>query len=306
MRSWAWRAVAVSVAAWASTAFAPPAWAEPPDKAVCVSDYERSQELRAAGKLREAEGSLVRCADPACPRFIQNDCTQWLVEVQRDMPTVVLAVKDARGAEAMHVKVSVDGEVLATELDGRALAVDPGKHTFRFEIEGSEPIERQYLIRQAQKARVIEVSFAPEGGNLPEESPYKVVPPLPLREEPPPPVEQNPNEWLRPYSYAAAGVGVLGVMGFVALGVSGKSSENELRRTCVDRCNPDDVDSIRTRYVLADVSLGLGVAGLGTGVVLYLLSRPKTDTTTGSGGRRTVLDVRAGPGTTLVTVSGVY
>jgi hypothetical protein len=283
-----------------------PAAAEPADKADCATTYERSQELRAAGKMREAGETLVRCADPTCPRFIQNDCTQWLVEVQRDMPTVVFAVKDERGSESTRVKVSLDGEVIATELDGRAIAVNPGMHTFRFEIEGASSIERSYVIRQGQKARFLEVSFAPSGGDLPEESPYRAAPqPEPVREEAPK-VEQNPNEWLRPYSYAAAGVGVLGFVGFVALGASGKASEQKLRETCVDRCDPDDVDSIRTRYVLADISLGVGIVGLGTGVALYLLSQPRSDTTMGSSGRRTVLDVRPGPGSTFVTVSGAF
>jgi hypothetical protein len=221
------------------------------------------------------------------------------------MPTVVFAVKDERGSETTHVKVSLDDTVIATELDGRALAVNPGMHTFRFEIDGAAPIEHQYLIRQGQKARFLEVSFAPSGGALSDESPYKDFPQPPPSPEAPK-VERNPNEWLRPYSYVAAGVGVLGLVGFVALGASGRASEDELRETCVDRCDPEDVESIRTRYVLADVSLGVGIVGLGTGVVLYLMSQPKSGATMGSSGRRTVLDVRPGPGSTLVTVSGAF
>jgi len=306
MRSSAWRARVMALATCSASMLAwGTAVAQPADKTDCASTYERSQELRAAGKMREAGETLVKCADPTCPRFIQNDCTQWLVEVQRDMPTVVLAVKDERGEEATHVKVTLDGEVIATELDGRAIAVDPGLHTFGFELAGSPAIEQKYIIRQGQKARILEVSFAPSGGDLPDESPYQSVPlPPPLKEEPP--VPQNPNEWLRPYSYVAAGVGVLGIAGFIALGASGKAKEEELRDTCGTSCNPDDVDSIRTRYVLADVSLGLGIVGLGTGVALFFISQPKSKATTGSSTRRTVLDVRPGPGSVLVTASGAF
>jgi hypothetical protein len=150
------------------------------------------------------------------------------------------------------------------------------------------------------------VSFAPSGGDLPEVSPYKdLFSPAPVKEAPTK-VEPNPNEWLRPYAYAAGGVGLLGIVGFVALGASGRASEQKLRDTCVDKCDPEDVDSIRTRYVLADVSLGLGIVGIGTGVALYLISQPKSSTTMGSSGRRTVLDVRPGPGSTFVTVSGAF
>jgi hypothetical protein len=273
-------AVGLACSLFASTAFA-----EPAAKADCASAYEKSQELRNAGKMRQSEGTLVKCADPTCPGFIQADCTQWLVEVQRDMPTVVIAARDERGSETEHVRVSIDGEVWLTEL--------------------VKPIEQKVLVRQGQKGRAIEVSFAPGGGDIPAESPYADFP----REKEPPNVPPEPRpsgEFLRPYAYVAGGVGLAGVVTFAVLGATGKSRENELRRRCVDQCDPGDVDSIRTKYVVADVALGVGIAGLGSAVALFLLSQPKHDTTTGMRRSRTVFDVRPAPGSAVVTFSGAF
>jgi hypothetical protein len=280
--------------------------AAPPEKTACAAAYERSQELRASGKMRAAQETLVQCADPACPGFIQTDCTQWLVEVQRDTPTVVFAARDQRGEETVHVTISVDGAVLVTELDGQAVALDPGLHTFRFELPGAAPVEQKYLIRQGQKARVIEASFAPRGGDLPDSSPYVGPPPavaVSVSEPEAPPANKAP---LRPYAYIAGGIGVAGVVGFAVLGAVGKSREHHLRDTCGDTCNPSDVDAVRTKYILADISLGVGIAGLVTGVVLFVLSEhPRAPDAVASRPLRG-LDVRTTHDAAMMTYSGVF
>src|SRR6201992_2076638 len=71
--------------------------AEDSKKAQCASAYEKSQELRAAGSLKAAHDMLVVCAQDFCPGFVQSDCAQWLTEVQRDLPTIVVVAKDKAG-----------------------------------------------------------------------------------------------------------------------------------------------------------------------------------------------------------------
>jgi hypothetical protein len=83
---------------------------------------------------------------------------------------------------------------------------------------------------------------------------------------------------LRLPAYIAGGVGALGLVGFVAFGVMGKSQENDLRdRGCAPNCPKEDVDSAKTKYLLADISLGVGIVGIGAGVTLFILSMPKSD-----------------------------
>jgi hypothetical protein len=111
--------------------------AEDPKKAECAAAYEKSQEQRASGKLREARESLVVCSQAVCPAFVQSDCVQWLTEVQHDMPTVVISAKDKNGEDTVAVHVTLDGEVLMQQLDGTATPINPGMHKFRFELEGA-------------------------------------------------------------------------------------------------------------------------------------------------------------------------
>ena len=53
--------------------------------------------------------------------------------------SVVPAAKDKKGRDIVDVKVSIDGKVVTETLDGKALPVDPGVHTFRFETKNAPP-----------------------------------------------------------------------------------------------------------------------------------------------------------------------
>ncbi|HEX4334841.1 MAG TPA: hypothetical protein VH062_02940 [Polyangiaceae bacterium] len=249
-------------------------------KAECASAYEQSQELRASAKLHAARESLVICAQGACPSFIQSDCTQWLAELQREMPTVVVAAKNQQGADASGVKVTIDGEPVEAEHEGSAIAVDPGRHTFRFEIDGAPPLERDVVIRQGEKDRIIDVAFATgEVASTPAAQPTLRAPSPDAKPAEDTPESTKPGP-LRPYAYAAGGVGAAGIIGFAVFGLVGKGQQSDIEGSgCKPNCSSGDVDSVRTKYILADVSLGIGLAGLGAGVALYFLSQPKTSHT---------------------------
>src|SRR5262245_11314517 len=200
--------------------------AEDSKTAPCAACYEKSQEVRAAGSLKAANGSLVVCAQDFCPAFVQTDCAQWLTEVQRELPTIVFVAKDKAGEDTSAVAVSMDGAELMKQLDGKAVIVDPGPHTFRFEFEGAEPVEQQVVIRQGQKDRVIAVSFAPPGSDAPGESPYAAAKGAPVADAGKDTEGPGP---LRTWAYVAGGVGAAGIIGFAVLGAIGKSDENDLR-----------------------------------------------------------------------------
>ena len=185
-------------------------------KAECGAAYERSQELRASLKLHAARESLVVCAQGSCPSFIQSDCTQWLAELQREMPTVVVAAKNREGADAAGVKISIDGEPVEAEHEGSAIAVDPGRHAFRFELEGAPAIEREVVVRQGEKDRIIEVSFDSTTASTASPTPAAVAPPSTPEKEQPAVAKPGP---LRPYAYVAGGIGAAGLIGFTVFGL---------------------------------------------------------------------------------------
>jgi hypothetical protein len=56
---------------------------------------------------------------------------------------------------------------------------------------------------------------------------------------------------------------------FAVLATSGYASERHLRRTCASACDAARVESVRTRYLIADVALGAGVASLAAAVAVW-------------------------------------
>jgi hypothetical protein len=275
--------------------------AEDSKKAQCASAYEKSQELRAAGSLKAAHDMLVQCAQDFCPSFVQSDCAQWLTEVNHDLPTIVVVAKDKAGEDTTAVTVTMDGAPFMTQLDGKAVSVDPGPHTFRFEIEGADPIEQQIVIRQGQKDRVVAVSFAPAAPEAVGPSPYASAP---KGEGSSAEAQKKGPGPLRTWAYVAGGVGAAGLIGFAVVGGIGKAQENDLRdQHCAPNCSRSDTDAIKTKYIVADVLLGVGIAGVATGVTLFFLSQPKKETPqTG----KLHFDVRAAPGAAVATLAGKF
>ena len=68
---------------------------------------------------------------------MKAECSQRIDAIDAAMPTLILAAKDGAGNDLSVVTVSMDGAPLASTLDGRPVAIDPGEHAFRFEAAGS-------------------------------------------------------------------------------------------------------------------------------------------------------------------------
>jgi hypothetical protein len=150
----------VLTAAFATCLFAPRAFAD--DKQVCTDAYGQAQTLRDAHKLTEAREQLRVCARAECPGFIAKDCAAWLKDVEPRIPSVVLIAKNAAGSDLVDVKVTVDGAPLATKLDGLAVDVDPGAHTFAFEAPDGK-VEQKVVIAEGGKAQRVSVAFGAAG-----------------------------------------------------------------------------------------------------------------------------------------------
>ena len=122
--------------------WSPRAYAD--DKQLCVSAYEETQSLRKEGQLRKARERVLTCVQESCPAVVRKDCAQWLPEIEASIPTIVFEVRGPSGGETSDVRVFFDGQLLAERLDGKAIAVEPGEHTFRYELigaSGAKPIE---------------------------------------------------------------------------------------------------------------------------------------------------------------------
>jgi hypothetical protein len=234
---------------------------EPDIKAECAAAYELSQEKREAGELILARDQLKICIRDACPTFVRNECTEWLAEVEASLPTVVLAA--SRGDQDLdEVRVTMDGHPIADRLTGTAIPLDPGTHVFRFELEGSPPIEQRVLVRVGEKNRRVAVSF---GANETADNT------LGATAEADADVRTKGLD-KRTVSYALAGLGAAALGSFAFFALTGKSDENDLRDRCSPNCPESDVDSVRTKYLVADISLGVGIASLGAATWFFVMS----------------------------------
>jgi hypothetical protein len=224
------------------------------DREACFSSAESAQQLRTQGKLRSARDALILCAQTGCPAAVQKDCVRWLGEVRDAVPTVVFTAHDGRGNDLADVSVTVDGESVATALDGRPIDVDPGPHVLHYERTGSKRVDKSIVVAAGQKLREIAVEMEADAAALPEGTVARRAP-IPVA------------------SIVLGGVGVVALTSMTYFWVSGRSAFSELEATCSPMCNPATVDPVRAKLVVGDVSMGIALVSLGLGT-WFFLSRP--------------------------------
>ena len=105
----------------------------------------------------------------------------------------------------------------------------------------------------------------------------------------------------RTWAYIAGGVGAAGIVTFGVFGAMNRSKFNSLEDDCPNSVcltdRSDDIDAGKRYQTIANVGLVVGVVGLGTGTVLYLLSDDK-------GREQPTTQVGVGPGS--VTLQGTF
>ena len=223
-------------------------------KQQCVEAYEQTQSLRKSASLRSARDSALTCAQAGCPAVVKKDCAAWLTELDQSLPSVVLSARDKAGQETTAVRVFVDNQPLVERLDGRAVALDPGAHTFRFELDGAPPSELHTLIREGEKNRPIEITFAPPA--------------------PPRPAEGATPSTSPPVAvFVLGGVGVLALGSFATFALLGQAQKRDLEKSCAPFCTDEEVGRVRTKLLIGDISLVTGIVALGAATTFFFLDR---------------------------------
>lgn len=221
---------------------------EPPSKAACVAALDKAQTSRAGRKLLESRASYVTCSHEACPDMIRDDCSKGLREVDEALPTLVLSAS-VDGKDATDAKASLDGQALQGGLDGRAIPVDPGPHTARFQRAGGGSVEVKVVAREGEKNRLVSGVFATGGGGSGsgEGSRFPVV----------------------PLTFAVGGVLALGAAFLVHLDMTGDASE--LGQRCAPRCSDAERDALSDQLILRNATLGVGLGALAVAAATYVI-----------------------------------
>ncbi len=255
--------------------------ADAPDQdvlGVCIAAYEDAQRRRNRGDLIEAREALKVCARDVCPAIARTDCTDWLAELRADVPTIVIGARFESGRDLIDVSVFLDGKPLMNRIEGRAVEVNPGVHTLRFEIPGREPVEERVSVLVGERNRRVVVTVPDP------------TPPAPASEP-----------GIPTMTHVLGGVGAVGLAGFGFFGLTGLSREGDLD-ACKPSCGSGDVDAVRTRYLAADISLLVGLAALGGATYFYFESRGQGAPERGAVG----VGVRAGPSEVGAALGGEF
>jgi len=225
------------------------------DRSACLEAAAKGQRLRDSHKLVEARPELRACAAAQCPAVVQSDCANWLADVERTMPTVVLTAKDSAGADLVDVTVTMDGQPLVSRLDGQAVPMNAGPHSFHFEAPQRPPVDRQVLVKEGEKNQSVAVTFGAA-----ESSTSAVRPGGP-----------SPIAPLRAVGWGLAGAGIAGLGVGVVAGLVAVAKKNGAHCDANDVCDHGTVNGIKSAALVSDagwIAGGLLLSG-GASLVVF-------------------------------------
>jgi hypothetical protein len=226
----------------------------------CFTAAERAQPLMKEKRFREARADLEMCARDVCPRVARTDCRDWLSQVDREQPSIVIAAREANShgdvRDVVGVRATIDGGITVDRVDATPITLDPGKHRVRVERPGREPIEQTIDLRESEKGHVAtftwQTQWVPPHRDAPADVPMtRPVPP---------------------------GVYALGILGLAAVGVgsyleaNGLSKRNTLQG-CKPNCQQSAVDEALSFTRAGDITVGTGIAAL-LGATVLFFARP--------------------------------
>lgn len=219
--------------------------------------------LEALGGYRlaayEASNDPKLATDPKLAEVLR-EAQAGIVEVEERVPKLIIR----RGVGAEAASVQLDGVALGEASIGNEVQVNPGGHTIRYALQGKD-FEEKVVTLQEGDSQTIELAF--------EVAPKPVAKkPAPTLEEPLVVAPQEKKSNVLPWVVMGAGGASLLASGvFYGLRSSAISDHDS---QCVNNVCPGSLratgDSGKSYTTVGNVTLGLGILGLGVGTVLLL------------------------------------
>lgn len=226
--------------------------------------------------LSEYTGTVREARDAAR----QNDKYRAVLETAqrelKELEGVVAKVTIRLRYAPPGTKVDIDGEVVPPEKLGEPVVLPPGLVRFTARTPDGLETDRQLTLTAGQAAQV-ELAF-PRDTIAPSQAEQKA-------EQESEPDQSNdsraapttPGSGKRTAAFVAGGVGVVGLAAFGVFGALSNSKYRKLQDACEGgRCptgNQTDIDQGKRFQTLANVGLAVGIVGVGTSAVLFVLSR---------------------------------
>lgn len=272
------------------------------DKAACAAAYTTGQEQRNSSRFTAARETLSICAQPACKDWMVAECVRWLEDVERRQPTVVLSAEGTQGELVDIVRVDLeDGTTFARELDGRALALDPGKHTLTFVARDGAVVSVSKIIAEGQKASQVKATF-----EIKPQATVATTPTAQTTRQPEPPTQgakggaaPKGNPW-RTAGLIGGGVGIAGLGVGAVFGLIALNKRRQGNCDASNVCDAGTANGIRTAAQISDVGWIAGSALLAGGAAIVLFGPGKSAAQTGI----TVTPAVVANGGTMVIAGG--
>ncbi len=222
----------------------------------CVDASTRAQHLRDEQALTSARKELLVCADASCPAVVRRDCSGWLDEVERDLPSLAITLESASGTPPPHARVLIDGAPIA---DGvQSVPVDPGAHVVRVEADGHAAVEVAVTAARGAKDLPVRVRLVP----TPEVARMPRAPASVARSSP-----------LVPLGWAVAGVGAASLVLGAVFGGLALDSKSAAACDASLACDPELLARARAQALVSTVGFVAAVALGATGIVLWVVGR---------------------------------
>jgi hypothetical protein len=284
-----------------------PAMGAEPTKLECVDANDSAQDLRRAGKLSEARKKLIFCTSTSCPGPVREDCAQRLDDLARLQPTLVFDAKDAAGHDLTEVRVTIDGQPFAKRLDGHALPIDPGRHTFTFEAAGQAPKTEVLVLKEGEKERRERIVIGIAPAARPKPTPATEVTPSPGPDLTAAQLSDESASTGKTQRIAGIAVGAAGVVGLglgAIFGVVASSKWSSAQKECGSPAScpnyaqgVSDHDSASSAATMSTIGFIAGGALLAGGAALFFTAPSDSSTTAG---------VQIVPGVSGMTVRGTF
>ena len=227
---------------------------------LCLARHVHAQVARRNGELLDARADLLLCSRPACPGVVRADCSDWYSEVNRTIPSVVIAARSEKGDE-VNVKVTLDGKPLTKAADGKPIEMNPGPHKFHFELPPWPAVDQTVVMHEGDKSRNLPVFFG---------DPDKTLAAATIG-APPPAAEYRPV----PNSvYVLLGGSVLFAASATVFTLKGFSDKKAL--TCTPFCTSEELSKPRTDFLIGDLSIGAAAVSAGVAIALFATRPVKT------------------------------
>jgi serine/threonine-protein kinase len=196
---------------------------------------------------------------------------QHLQSIEPRVPKLIVAVSPESRVEGLTV--TANGSPRNSGTWGVAIPVDPGEVLVEATAPGRSPFKTTVSAVEGKEA-TIEVPLL-EASPSQASAPGVATSPAPARPE-----GAAGGSSMRPIALGVAGVGLVAIGVGSVFGVTAMSKWNDSNAHCPSSvCDAQGVASAhdaKSAAVISDVTIGVGLAAVAAGAVLYFLGAPKT------------------------------